>query len=185
MDDRNLADGDVKLVHYVITSIERDNERILADGEGHLIVTDDMSGEGFVSWTIARYFQQPRHEDLPESEKKYLRVCYRVLCRWPRQSLRFEQRQLDRLSGIETAIREKNGGGGGGRGGGGATTPQEQEVLRAVAGLGGSATIGQLLSKVGGSREEVQAALDRLVATGRLSVAGRGVTARYRLSETG
>jgi hypothetical protein len=64
----------VKLVHYAIVSIDRDRERILRNGEGYEIVTDDMSVDGFSSWIIARYFQRPDHEELSQDEKRYLRV---------------------------------------------------------------------------------------------------------------
>ena len=176
-DDGNLAGDDVKLVRYVITSIERDRERVLPEGEGYRIVTDSMSGESFSTWTIARYLQTKGHEELTESEKKYLRVCYQVCGRWPRQSLRFEEKQLRRLGSIAEAIRERNR-----RRGGGEPSEGEKEVLQAIEDLGGSATIGQLLSVTGRPRPEVQATLDAMVAAGRLSRTGRGVTARYRAS---
>lgn len=123
MTDTNLSDDSVKLVHYVVVSIERDNERILPRGEGYRIVTDNMTAEAFAAWTIAHYFQTKDHEELAEDEKKYLRVCYEVRCRWPRESLHYESKQLTRLEDIERAIRneprrpevERRRGGDGGR----------------------------------------------------------------------
>ena len=108
MADTNLSDDSVKLVHYVIVSIERDRERKLANGDGYEIVTDNMTGESFAAWMIAQYLQQPEEqkpEKLGEDEKKYLRVCYDVVCRWPRESLHYESKQLTRLDDIERAIR--------------------------------------------------------------------------------
>lgn len=106
MPDTNLSDDSVKLVHYVVVSIERDNERILPRGEGYRIVTDNMTAEAFAAWTIAHYFQTKDHEELAEDEKKYLRVCYEVRCRWARESLHYESKQLTRLEGIEDAVRD-------------------------------------------------------------------------------
>jgi hypothetical protein len=234
MSDRNLADDQVKLVHYVLVSIARGDEHVLDHGTGYEIVTDDMSGEAYVGWRIARYFQQEEHERLHEDDKKHVRVCYQVLCRWPRRALGFENRQLDRLGDIAEAIRERarrraqaqtppppsappagpaaapspakpspapptpaatpspsrereNQRPPGRRAKRPAPPPREpqpadpveQEVLRAIAKLGGNPTSGQLLAAVDRPTPEVQQALRRLLDAGRLTTSGRGITARY------
>ena len=190
MSDENLSGDDVKLVRYQIVSIERDRERILENDDE--LVTDDLTGETFAAWVIARHFQG-EHRPMIEKRKKYLRVCFRVLCRWPRQALRFESRQLGGLEGIERAIRARprepapGGGGGGrrpsgGRAGAVAVATDERRVLAALSGRGGRATVGQLNADLEGLEwAGVRAALHALVDRGRVEQTGHGATARYRL----
>lgn len=112
--DTNLADDMVKLVRYTIVTIERDHERILHRGEE--LVTDNMTDDAFASWMIASYLQSddyrhktaadPRHE-VPHGQKKYLRVFYEVLGRWPKQDRKYEKRQLEILEGIREAIENR------------------------------------------------------------------------------
>jgi len=102
MSDTNLSDDQVKLVRYTIVSVQRDRERKLEEDE--ILVTDELTPDGFASWRIAAYFQRPDHEEIPHDEKKHLRVCYRVLCRWQRESLHYQSRKLDELRGIREAI---------------------------------------------------------------------------------
>lgn len=105
MVDTNLADEQVKLVRYTIVYIKRDEEQTLEQDE--ILVTDNMTAEGFAAWRIAAYFQKPDHRDFEEKDKKYFRVCYYVLCRWSREPLHYEKRQLDELKGIREAIEKK------------------------------------------------------------------------------
>jgi hypothetical protein len=112
MSDTHLADEQVKLVRYTIVFVKRDQEEILEQDE--ILVTDDLTPEGFASWRIAVYFQG-EHEPIAHEDKKYLRVCYEVLCRWVREPLHYEKRQLDELRGIREAIEEKNEAERGGR----------------------------------------------------------------------
>lgn len=103
MSDKDLSNDLVKLVSYSIVSIERDRERKLYEGEK--IVTDNMTGEAFATWMIAEFVQEYPHR-VTHEEKKYLRVYYSVLDSWVRESLHYEQKQLDILAGIERAIRD-------------------------------------------------------------------------------
>lgn len=105
MADTNLADDQVKLVRYTVVFIKRDEEEVLEQDD--VLITDNMTPEGFASWRIAHYFQQKDHKELEERDKKYLRVCYWVVCRWPREPLHYEKRQLDELEGIRKAIEAK------------------------------------------------------------------------------
>ena len=115
MADRNLSDDMVKLVEYSIVTIQREHERLLTRGEK--IVTDNMTGEAFASWMIAEYLQSRDYKEKVEKdkerwkikheEKKYLRVYYNVLDRWPEQDLEYEEKQLKVLKGIEDAILKK------------------------------------------------------------------------------
>ena len=99
MADKNLGDDMVKLVEYTIVSIERGKEEIVESG--HKLFDDDMTGDAFASWVIA--------EEVPKKkngyDSKYLRVSYNVLDRWPRQDLKYEERQLEILGQIEKKIK--------------------------------------------------------------------------------
>lgn len=104
MSDNNLENDRVKLVQYSIVSVKRGAEDILDRGE--VIVTDEMSAEAFATWRVAVYLQTPGHRDVKHEDKKYLRVYNNVLDSWPRESLQYEEQQLDVLRGIEHAIRD-------------------------------------------------------------------------------
>jgi hypothetical protein len=108
----DLQDDSVKLVAYTIVSLKRGDERILEQGEGSVIVTDNMTGKAFTSWILAKYMQQKvddpaqpggkihRGDLLPRGELKHLRVYYVVSTRWPREPLEFEQKQVKVLQEI-------------------------------------------------------------------------------------
>lgn len=114
--DRFLDDDAVKLVKYAIVSLRRCHERILPGGGGLVLVTGKMTRQGFVAWIIARYLQSEeyreavagdRRNEIPHDEKKYLRVSYGVLTRWPREPVDCcdrDHRKLGALRGIERAI---------------------------------------------------------------------------------
>jgi hypothetical protein len=110
MSPSSLNDDMVKLVSYTIVSLKRDAERIMPGGSGSILVTDNMSGEAFASWMIARYLQSDDYEKLEEGKKlakddeKYLRIDYVVSRRWPRQPLRFEERQVEVLRQISKGL---------------------------------------------------------------------------------
>jgi hypothetical protein len=189
MSDTNLSDDQVKLVRYTIVSVQRDRERKLEEHE--ILVTDELTPDGFASWRIAAYFQRPDHEEIPHDEKKHLRVCYRVLCRWRRESLRHERRQLDELRGIREAI-EASGprpprAGRAPREATGALPPalgpDEQAVLDALSERGGAAATGEIHDETGLSRTRVRNALDTLIAAGHVRRTGTGFATRYELEE--
>lgn len=129
--DRNLSDDTVKLVRYSIVSIERDDERIHFRGEE--IFDDNMTDDAFATWVISKHGDA---QGLSAEDRKYLRVSYEVLGRWPKQDREYEKRQLEVLEGIRDAIpghrRRKKGGApaGGGTSGhvGGAPTEELQEL---------------------------------------------------------
>jgi hypothetical protein len=68
---------------------------------------DDKDGSG-------RYLYRDgnRLTGLPEDDKKYLRVFFEVLERYPREKLKYEEDQLHVLREIKDAIREKKSGDG-------------------------------------------------------------------------
>jgi hypothetical protein len=113
----SLRDGSVKLVAYTIVSVKRDEERVMPGGEGTIVVTENMTGAAFVSWIVARYVQSEGYrkdaypgladaekERKASEEQKYLRVYYVVSHRWPREPLRFEEREVEALGGIRDAL---------------------------------------------------------------------------------
>ncbi len=107
MADKNLDDDMVKLVEYAIVTIDRGKERILyaRDGgtpkDGRLalkLVTESMTPESFSTWVVSE-------ANVSNGESaEYLRVYYNVLDRWPKQDLKYEEKQLRILRGIETCI---------------------------------------------------------------------------------
>ena len=111
----SLNDDMVKLIAYTIVSLKRNEERIMPGGTDQILVTDNMSGETFASWMIARYLQSEDYKKLDPSKKlskedeKYLRLDYVVRRRWPRQPLRFEERQVELLRQIGGAIADGGG----------------------------------------------------------------------------
>jgi hypothetical protein len=110
MSSDELSDNLVKLVAYTIVSVKRGEERVLPKGTDQIIITSNLSGEAFTTLIIARYFQSQGYNDLEENEKvqeeerKYLRVHYVVSRRWPREPLKFEERQIDALNGIRDVL---------------------------------------------------------------------------------
>jgi hypothetical protein len=94
---------EVRLFEYYILSVKPDAERVIA-GPKNILVTDDMNGEAFVSWVIAMYFQEEGHKKMDHDDKKYLRVCYRVACTFPRQCANYEKEQVHVLREIRDAL---------------------------------------------------------------------------------
>ena len=106
MPDKNLNDDMVKLVEYSILSVQRGHE-----GEkerGQKIVTDRLTEDAFVTWVIADYLEgdNGNGHEIPSGQRKYLRVYYNVLQRWPREELHYEQEQLAVLRDINESIKE-------------------------------------------------------------------------------
>jgi hypothetical protein len=112
----SLADNTVKLVAYTIVSVKRDREQVMEGGEASVIVTDNMTGDAFRAWVLAKYLQeetevpskeyplqmemQPRGLQLTKEDLKYLRVYYVVSNRWPREPAKFEERETEVLRQI-------------------------------------------------------------------------------------
>jgi len=111
----NLRDDMVKLVAYTIVSLKRDDEKIMEAGQASVIVTDNMTGDDFSSWILAKYLQQEvdpgngrpkttRGKSIDPEDLKYLRVYYVVSNRWPRQPMDFEEREVEWLGKIRDAM---------------------------------------------------------------------------------
>jgi hypothetical protein len=109
----SLDDEAVKLVAYTIVSVKRGNERVMEGdfSEGSIIVTESMSGEAFATWMIGRYLQQPDPEDSTKQiretiadDLKYLRIYFVVSTRWPREPMKFEEREIETLQKIRKEL---------------------------------------------------------------------------------
>lgn len=123
MADTNLNDDMAKLVEYSIVSIDRDlddERKLLLSTE--IVISENMTGDAFATWMIAR-FVQDEGLNFPHEKKKYLRVYYNVLQRWPQPDLEYEESQLHALRGIRRAIEELRVGPGNGNGNGGNPYP--------------------------------------------------------------
>ena len=106
----DLNDDAVKLVAYTLVSVKRDEERVLPKGTDQVVITSALSEEAFVAYVVGQYFQSKGYKELTKTEKvkeedrKYIRVHYVVSRRWPREPIRFEERQIDALGRIRDAI---------------------------------------------------------------------------------
>ncbi len=105
-DSRDLQDNSLKLVRYTLVSVRRCEEKILPDGSGEILVTGGMTADGFAAWVIAEYLQPDgesgRRHRIPLDEKRYIRVSYQVLARWP---LKCKSKKTEALEGIRDALR--------------------------------------------------------------------------------
>ncbi|HEX4963474.1 MAG TPA: hypothetical protein VF173_21780 [Thermoanaerobaculia bacterium] len=100
--DTGLGGDEVKLVEYAIVSVRRGHERVLPGGSGEELVRGGMTHEGFTAWIIARY---PRRQEIPPDDRRFLRVHFRVLTRWPCERPG-QGRRIAVLKGIRDALRE-------------------------------------------------------------------------------
>jgi len=99
--DVDLDDEMVKLVAYSIVSLKPDDERMMPEGAGQIVVARRMSGDDFASWTLAKYVQE---QAVDAGELKYLRVYFVVSTRWPREDRKFEERHVSALREIQQAM---------------------------------------------------------------------------------
>lgn len=125
--DNNLQDDMLKLVRYKILFVKREYE--LAFPEREDLVSENMDGSAFAGWKVAEFIQElgrgetpvpkrwldkgyPKSEfvkdgkllGLTENDKKYLRVYYEVLERYPRQKFKYEERQIRVLEQIRDGL---------------------------------------------------------------------------------
>lgn len=130
--DRGLSDDTLKLVRYKVLFVKREHEVAFPDHE--VLVAANMDEVDFSAWKIAEFLQElgrcevavphqwqainfPPMEyvrdgklrGLPDEEKKYLRVYYEVLDRYPREEIKHYKNQISILEHIRDAIPEKTG----------------------------------------------------------------------------
>ena len=55
-----------------------------------------IAGAAFATWVISDYAESA---GMSSEDRKYLRVSYEVMGRWPKQDRKFEKRQLEELAG--------------------------------------------------------------------------------------
>ena len=150
MPDRDLGGDDLKLVRYKVLFVRRDYEYAFQEQEE--LVYDNTDGAAFTAWKVAEFIQSldkdkykfpekwedteldnPKYKrgnylkSLPEEDKKYLRVFFEVLDRYPREPLRYEEEQLRILRDIASNLKSDGGtnapaGSGPGTRGSGSTT---------------------------------------------------------------
>ena len=125
--DRDLHDDMLKLVRYKVLFVKREYEHAFPEKED--LVSDNMDGSAFTAWKIAEFIQElgrggtpvPKKwldKDFPpaeyrengklkglkEDDKKYLRIYYEVLERYPREKFKYEEQQIRVLEEIRDKI---------------------------------------------------------------------------------
>ena len=110
---KDLDDDEIKLVKYGLVSIRPCHEKVLWGGV--ILVTTPMTSTSFSSWIVALYLQSDVYRaavrldpgnEIAHADKKYLRVAWGVLTRWPRTPKSgCGQGKLNALKGIRDAIR--------------------------------------------------------------------------------
>lgn len=118
--DRDLHDDMLKLVRYKILFVRREYEHAFPERED--LVYDSMDGTAFAAWKVAEFIQELGKEKTPvpdkwrdkgypkssqqrngmltgldDEDKKYLRVYFEVLERYPREKFKYEEEQIDIL----------------------------------------------------------------------------------------
>jgi hypothetical protein len=131
MAERDLHDDMLKLVRYKILFVKRDYEYAFPEKEE--LVSENTDASGYTAWKIAEFIQNlsktpipekwrnkkypPLEADspprdpgmihaLPEDDKKYLRVYYEVLERYPRERFKYEERQIEVLEQIRDRMKD-------------------------------------------------------------------------------
>jgi hypothetical protein len=136
MPDQDLHDDMLKLVRYKILFVKRDYEEVLLPDKEELVSENtDPSGytawkvAEFIQnlgktpipekWLEKKYPRDvskdtptsppkngPTIDRLDEEDKKYLRVYYEVLARYPRERFRYEERQIEVLEQIRDKMKD-------------------------------------------------------------------------------
>jgi hypothetical protein len=131
--DKDLRDDKVlKLVRYKILFVKRDYEHAFPEKEE--LVSEDTDTAGYTAWKIAEFIQDlknieipkkwrdkkyprnveltsppeasPKINELPEDDKKYLRIYYEVLQRYRREEFRYQERQIEVLEQIRDRLKD-------------------------------------------------------------------------------
>jgi hypothetical protein len=131
MQDKDLREEDIlKLVRYKILFVKRDLEHAFPEKEE--LISENTDAAGYTAWKIAEFIQDLKNVEiprkwrdkkypppeiespptgdptkinsLPEEDKKYLRVYYEVLERYPRERFRYQERQIEVLEQIRDKI---------------------------------------------------------------------------------
>ena len=127
--DKDLHDDMLKLVRYKVLFVKREYEYAFPEKED--LVSDNMEASAFTAWKTAQFIQELANEDtriprkwldktyppdepkyrkdafllgLPDDDKKYLRIYYEVLERYPREKFKYEEQQIRVLEQIRDKI---------------------------------------------------------------------------------
>ena len=125
--DKDLHDDMLKLVRYKVLFVRREYEYAFPEQED--LVSDNMDGSAFTAWKIAEFIQDlhrqttrvplkwkdknypPREfikdgylNGIPHEDKKYLRVYFEVLERYPREKFKYEEQQIKVLEEIRDQL---------------------------------------------------------------------------------
>jgi hypothetical protein len=95
--DKNLRDDMLKLVRYKVLFVKREHEKAYPEEED--LVSDNMDDAAFTAWKVAEFIQNHPNQ-FQEEDKKYLRIHYEVLERFPREKFKFEENQIRVLEQI-------------------------------------------------------------------------------------
>ena len=135
--DKDLHDDMLKLVRFKILFIKREYEHAFDEEED--LVSENMDGPAFTGWKVAEFIQKLGHQPyrtavptrwgtkypsakyragkngewligLPDDDKKYLRVFFEVLDRYPREKFKYEERHIEVLEDIRDKIKWKEDG---------------------------------------------------------------------------
>jgi hypothetical protein len=107
--NKDLHDDMLKLVRFKVLFVKREYEEVLAKGDE--LVSDSMDSTAFTAWKIAQMQSEGRLKDIDDKDKKYLRVYYEVLDRYPRERFKYEEEQIDVLKQIRDKLSGKTNGG--------------------------------------------------------------------------
>jgi hypothetical protein len=130
--DTDLSGEILKLVRYQVLFVRRDYEHAFAEKES--LIAESLDDEAFTAWKIAEFMQELKGEetpvpemwrkknypplecirhgklvDLPPEDRKYLRLQYRVLERYPRRKFEYEKEQISVLKQIRSAMENGDG----------------------------------------------------------------------------
>ena len=127
---KDLHDDMLKLVRYKILFVKREYEVAFPERED--LVSENMDGSAFAAWKVAEFIQQLQKQTtdvplkwgtkypsedrnkyvtpggkliaFPDDDKKYLRVYYEVLERYPREKFKYEEQQIRVLEEIRDKL---------------------------------------------------------------------------------
>jgi hypothetical protein len=132
MSDKDLRDDMLKLIRYKILFVKRDLEYAFPEKEE--LVAENTDAAGYTAWKIAEFIQKLNETEIPakwrskryprdvpetsppglhyintldEEDKKYLRVYFEVLERYPRERFRYEERQIEVLEQIQKSLEDR------------------------------------------------------------------------------
>jgi len=106
---------EVRLYEYYILSVKRDHEKVIT-GPKTVLITTNMSDANFAGYVIALFCQDPDEEkarrELKHDDKKYLRVCARLVCTFPKECASYQKDEVAVLKEIRDALKNIPWGGG-------------------------------------------------------------------------